>query len=624
MPSNIAPYSKQLNMRSAPSSQSAIPKETATGDHTYLIWQERIRQTLQWRKSRYDKDWQRAYRMYNGVHWRDMVETDPSSDQARDRITVNVTMTNVLNIVPFLLNNDPTFVCKPRQPNKDQVAKLQSEILNYEYQQRDMHAQVTKAIYDVVEIGHGIAKVGYVLELDEAVHKADGVINYDSYIKEDAPFVKRICPFYFLIDPAASENNLETARWCAEIFFQPLRDVCANQRYNQSVLSKIKKGLYTPATKTTIFDNLADAGFDALKVEGKDLSSQVQTDNDPVVLYEVWDKKHRKYFIFAAEVPEPLLEKDWPYEYIDNFPYIKCDYIPIQDELYGVGIPYTIEDQQFELNRIRTSAFEHRRRFNRKYTALEGSVDTQEALKLINGEDGTVIYVKTQNAILPLQDAPLSQDTLIVEGMIKEDISKTTGSDDLISGGRLPSRTTQGEVQTRANLYRLKLEERAKAVDKFILKIGTQVLQHIKNNYRTERIIAIVGLRGVNWETLSSEDIKEEVDVSMESVSAPKVDPMVDRQQRAFIWQTAMQALPLVQAGILNIDFNQLFAWVMESYGYKDIGRFFNFDLIVQPPLQQQMPQQQGQAVGQSAQPADQMQQNGFGALFGQMNGAVQ
>jgi hypothetical protein len=98
------------------------------------------------------------------------------------------------------------------------------------------------------------------------------------------------------------------------------------------------------------------------------------------------------------------------------------------------------------------------------------------------------------------------------------------------------------------------------------------------------------------------------MDVSMESVAAPKVDPMVDRQQRVAIWQQSMQALPLIQAGLLKIDFNQLFAWVMESFGYKDIGRFFDFDLVVQPPLQQVDEQSQQQPTISSPNTEDQSQ----------------
>lgn len=605
--------------------------EKPTGNAAYETWLSRLAATLRWRQSVHDKNWKRAYSMYTGVHWRDQSEHDPSSDQVRERITVNITMSTVLNIVPFLMNQTPEFRCKPRKPEKALAAKLQQAVLNYEYEQRNMDDQLRMAVLDAAIIGHGIVKVGYNFEIDKAKKKVDGEIVYEDYIKQDSPYVQRICPFYFLLDPTASENNLETASWCAQILFKSGADVCANQRYDQSVIRKIQLGFYSPDTRSTVFSDGVDPSVSSL------VSDDVTKlpEHDLWVLYEVWSKKHKKYFVFASGVPEPLLEKDSPYEYIDGFPFHKLDYIPLPDELYGAGIPYSIEDQQFELNRIRTAAFEHRRRFNRKYLALKGKVSQTEANKLIESPDGTVIFVDMFDCIKPLEDAPLSQDNLVAEQMIREDIRQLTGSDQLISGGQLPSRTTGTEVQSRTSLFRMKMDDRIKAVDKFVVRIATQVLQHIKNNFREDRFVEILGEEGLFWklEKLSSEQIKEDVDVSMETISAPKVDPTVDRQQRMTIFGMCMQALPLVQAGIFAIDINKLFAWTMEGFGYKDIGKFFAPALLNYGALRQQQAPQQGQqpagvAPAQtnfgSPAPVDMMQQNGFGALLGQMNGGIQ
>jgi hypothetical protein len=174
----------------------------------------------------------------------------------------------------------------------------------------------------------------------------------------------------------------------------------------------------------------------------------------------------------------------------------------------------------------------------------------------------------------------------------------------------------------------LKLDARAKAVDKFLVKIGVQVLQHIKNNYRTERFVEILGTTGILWERqkLTAEQIKEEVDVSMETVSAPKVDPMVDRQQRLQVFGIAMQLLPFIQAGIVAIDINKLFAWVMESFGYKDVGKFFTPALLVNQPLQQQQissgtSQQQTQQPSLLPSPNNMLQQQGMQSVLGGFNG---
>ena len=631
----IGKYSKQTSLQQL-NSLAATPKpaqkeETSTGLTTYEIWLSRIKQTLRWRHSKYDKDWKRAYDMYNGKHWRDNSETDPTSDQPRERITVNVTMSNVLNTVPFLLNKSPLFKCKPRKPESVESAKLQEGALNYEYEQRDMNVQVKSSVYDCAEIGHGIIKTGYNFELAIPKNKKDGqTLNYADYIRKDSPFVKRICPFYFLIDPTAEENSLESARWCAEILFKSKRDILADPRYDQTVINKVREGVigYIPGTKQTVFDALDEATLASL-IDDETTSNP---DSEAWVLYELWDKSYKKYYVFLDGVKEPLIEKDWPYPYIDGFPYIKVDYIPIQDELYGVGIPYSIEDQQYELNRIRTAAFQHRRRFNRKYLAMKGKVSTDEANKLVNGPDGTVVFVDMMDVIKPLEDAPMSQDNAIAEQMVKEDIRNLTGQDNLVQGGNLQARTTGTEVQARTSLFRMKMDDRVEAIDRFVVKVGVQVLQHIKNNWRKERLIEILGLDGINWEfkPLTPEQIKEEVDVSMETVSAPKIDPQVDRQQRMQIFGMAMQLLPFIQAGIVMIDINKLFAWVMEGFGYKDLGRFFTPALMVNPPLQQQQGQQgtspqQPQLLGNGAapNPTDIGQQNGLQAILGQLNGMM-
>ena len=593
-------------------------KEKGSGNFDYEIWMARLQSTLRWRQNYWngDKNWNRAYDMFRGKHWRDMQEQDPSSDQLRDRITVNVTQSSILNVLPFLMTSHPEFQGKARKPSKTESVKLQTSMLNYEYTQREMHPQVKKSGLDAAICGHGITKTGYNLELDEAISKVEGLINYEDYVKADAPFAKRVSPFFFLIDPEASEANLETARWCAEIFFKTERDILANSNYSSSVRNKIKNGTYPLKYKTHLMGkNYDDPTLNNLTKETDD---PALPESRLVMLYEVWDKKYLKYFVFADGVADPLIEKDWPYSYLDGVPYVKVDYITLPDELYGIGIPYQIEDQQFELNRNRTYAFEHRRRFSaRKYEVLKG-VDEGEFTRFMNGEDGVGIRVQQMGSIMPIPDAPMPEDTGIVEAMIRSDVQDMTGLDALLRGQNLPDRTTSGEVSTRTSLFRLKLDDRIEAIDRFVLKVGTQVLQHIKGNYNTERVLEIVGESGVNWETLTFEQIKDEVDIMMETISAPKVDPLLERQQALQIWQISMSSLPLIQAGLLRIDMNALFGWMMEKFGIKDVGRFFADALIIKPPLQEQAGGQQGQNnVVQFP------QQPNAGSMFQQVSGGA-
>jgi hypothetical protein len=546
------------------------------------IWMSRLQQTLRWRQNYWngDKNWNRAYDMFRGKHWRDRQEEDPSSDQLRDRITVNITQSSILDIVPFLMNSHPYFQGKARRQSKTKSVMLQTETLNYEYEQMEAIEQVKKSVYDGAICGHGIIKDGYNFELDESIKKMDGkTLVYENYIKKDSPYVKRVSPFFFLIDPTASEANLETAKWCAEIFLKTERDIVSNERYDSKVRNKIKSGYYPLLYKNSAFGIHADDP--TLNNLSKETDDPALPESKLVLLYEVWDWKYGKVRTYADGVPEALLVKDWPYPWLDKFPFTKFDYITLPDELYGVGIPYQIEDQQFELNRNRTYAFEHRRRFSARKYEIGPGVDEGELTRFANGEDGAMVRVKQIGSIVPIPDAPMPDDTQLVEGMIRSDVQGATGLDAVLRGQAVPARTTGVEVNTRTSVFRLKLEDRIATIDKFVLTNAKHTLQHIKGNFNKDRVVRLLGPEGEYWETLTPEMIREEIDIFMDTISAPKVDPLVDRQMAVQVWQITTSAPP----GLLQIDYNALFGWMMEKFGIKDAGRFFLPAQTPTPPI---------------------------------------
>lgn len=551
--------------------------EPKTGESVYELWSDRISGCLGWRQGHWngDKAWKRCYRMFRGDHWRVMMadQDDPASDAVRDRITVNITGSTILSFLPFLVRRNPEFLVTARRPKFLVAAAIQRAILNYEWQQRKMQKQIKRAAADMAICGHGIVKTGFILDINEDAAKnvnKDGKISYESYIVKEAPYIKRVSPFMFLFDPEAPEHDLESARWCAELFFKPLNDVLANKQYDPKVLATIKDGIETPKTVQSYLAQTTGAGEPLFSKE-----ELRQSDLERVVLAEVWDKKHQKYYVFAIGVTKPLIERPWPYPYLNQFPYVKVDFIPIPDEHYPLGIPRWIEDQQFELNRVRTSMFEHRRRFNRKYLALEGAVDEGEMNKLEAGPDGTVVVVRDINGVKALEEARLASDQLQTEAVIKQDVREITGADELLRGGGLPSRTTATEVSARTNLVSLKLEDRIDAIDEFVKEICFQLIQHCKANYVTEKIMKVAGPQGVYWVSFARADIQGDFDIEIETTSAEKIDPATNRAQALQILQIVTQNLEiLVQSG-MQINVTELFRYVFEQFGVQDLARIF-------------------------------------------------
>lgn len=576
--------------------RAAGQPEPKSGPAAYSLWLNRIHSAFQWRAARKngDRQWKRYYEMYQGDHWWDSSYDSSylSSDNPRDHITVNKTGSAILTMVPFLISGEIKFLLKPRRPADTDSALVQQSLLNYAWKEKKMTRQVKKVMYDRATIGHGVVKIEYAFDVDdlEDLEGEEGrTINYDSFVRQDEPYIRRVNPFYFVFDPQAPQHDLDTARWCCEMFFRPLPDVLADPLYNEEAKELIRSGAYAPAAVTTRRNHPPTTpstvgAYDSILPE-----------DNLVILFEVWDKGFKQRLVLADNVPKPLIEGPWPYDYLDNFPYEKVDYIPVQNEPYGIGIPQWMEDQQYELNRVRTSIFEHRRRFNRKYLAILGQIAEEEAYKFEDGEDGTVVFGKSPNAIVAIPDAPMSGDTERTEAAINADIQEIVGLDAVMRGAPVPARTTAGEIGTRASVFIQKLNDRIDETEEFVEAVGSQVLKHIKANFLVERVVETVGPQGSEWRRATPDQIKRDVDVEVESFSAPKTDEDVERQQWLQILQLAIQGLPLVEKGILRLDYNQVFKSVFEKFGQREIQKFF--PAAFAPP---QLPP--GQASGQQQQ----------------------
>jgi hypothetical protein len=562
--------------------------ETGNGTNDGNIWLARIAKTLRQREDMPNgaQDWKRYYEWFEGDQWneRGLEVGGLSSDNARNTATVNITGSIAQTFVPFLINGEIRFKLTPRKMIDTKSAEIQQALLNYEWSKNEMTSECKAIVQDVVIIGHGIGKTGYIIELDETRKKSDGSINYKDYIKKDNPYIERVDPINFLFDLTAKDGTLRTARWCAERFFTPYADVVANKDYKTEVLAMINTGAYTFDITSGFSFN--DAAAQNLGNYGSELT-QITPEDQLVPLWEVWDKKYRKRYVYAQNVPIPLLEEVWPYDYLDGFPYIRCDYIRVPNKPYPMGVMRQVEDQQIQLNRIRTSQFNHIRSHGRKFMAVAGRVLPEHLKDFQDMPDGGVIQVEAPEALIPIQDATMSQDFQIVEARIQSDIEQLTGADALLQGKPLASRTTAGEVSARTNILRLKADDRVSAVERAVTELAIQVLMHLKKFKTLPDVVKIVGLQGEYWKEYTNEEIQAETDVTVEYFSAPKFDPALDRQQKLQILQLAVQAMPAMEKQGDQIDMPALFNWILKGFDLKDAGEFFKKALVVTPPLEE-------------------------------------
>ncbi len=583
-----------------------IKPETGKGKAYYEATVSRFERALRYRQDLMygDASWKRAIQLNAGKHWarRDPDDTDITSENVRDRITVNITGAAVQDFLPFLVRQHPEFLLTPEEPDTGDRAKLATAGLNHFWKKGKMTRQYKMSVQDMLVIGHGILKTGYKFEvdMDAPTDLKYGEQNFDTFIKVDHPFLKRVNPFKFVFAPDAEDSTLHTARWAAEILFKPLQDVVTNERYEKKVRRKMQTGTYTPETVdsflTKHFAGNSSLG-DWSKIEPDELEAQ-----QLVVLFEFWDKKFGKYMLFAGGVEEPLIEEEWKYDYLEEFPFILSNFQPLNDMPYGPGLPMLMEDQQHEKNRIRTAEFQHRRKFSkRKFVISQNAVASgAEMEKLLNDRDEYIVVQGVANQTITELPAPaLPLDNYKVDQVIDEDIRQILGQDELATGKALPSRTTAREVDVRQGLIGLKAQERVERVDELAFDAAEQVLAHLQANLEKPRMVRIAGADGIRWEKLTKEEIQGQYGLELQSSSKEEYDPANEKAQRLQIMQVLVQNAEYGAQQGVGTDIIGLTEWVLEAYDRPEVERFF-FQMNPEPG-----PEQLEQEVSTQGQPDD-------------------
>jgi hypothetical protein len=560
-------------------------REPKVGKEAAQLWHKRLEKAVDFRDRHWNgpKTWRAANRLVKGDHWKDKKDPDSlDSDTPDDKVKVNLAGSVSQDFEAYLMRTAPKFVGQAAEDPEDQTsAEMQGHLLNYFWREQRMQKQGKRAVRDMINLGHGIIRTGWVMEVDASVNPGkDGKVEYRDIVKNEMPVIKRVSPFRFAFDPQASEYDLESARWCAEMMLMPLADFMTNTKYTRDkggakVINKIKSGAIMPRfyhqEKEGEREAIRSVAPDEIDRDDPELGTKL------VVVYDVWDKKHNAHFQILAGVDEDFVYyEEWPYPYLDGFPYVMGSYIELNDVHYPKGLMIELQDQQHELNRIRTSQFQHRRKLGRSLYMVLEAVNDSELTKLRTGKDGDAIKVPHMGSIAEVPQPNLPSEAYRMEEVIKEDIRQLSGQNAMMAGAGLPSRTSAAEINKRASYSEMKMEDRIMAVDDMILRVAMQILQHAKANMKTEKVVRIMGPWGNDWVTLSPEDIKAEIDLELISTSTPKGETDLEKTTATNLMNMILQQLPLLQQMGVEINMVELFKWVFRKHGAEaEAARFF-------------------------------------------------
>lgn len=512
------------------------------------------------------KDMKDFYDMYTGQFF---VRKD---DIARDfYYETRLIYTTVNNFVPSIIMSDPDIFLKPQKDTSTQIAETVEIVSNYYWRELGIKEEVKKSLYDAYIYGFGIVKVGWNTKLSPMGKKfeddspgGEKTFDVSEYVKKDAPFVNRISPFLFMWDPQA--RSLETARWVGEKIIKPIEAVINNNSYDKKALELIQPNTY--GVQDVIFGSDGGAAL---------------VDDDPdkyVCLYEVHDREREILITLAEGVEVPLRIIPYPYKKLEGTHYTMLVLNPLPDKVEGTSIPELLRDQQIALNRARTLQMNHAKRCARIYGVdVNGAITDKDLEAISKAVDGTIVKINgSPDQIKPLDHAPLPQELFIIGDIAKGEALQITGQPPSDFGMPAGGRTSATEIQSMNTAKQFRVEDHRTIVENFAARITKKLIQIISDKLSDKKVVMITGEDKFIPFKFSKEDIQGEFDFSISAGSMNKASREVERQQLIQLLNIASQ--------IPNINVLEIVKKIMQTFGWKDINRFF----MQTPPAVPQTP----------------------------------
>lgn len=478
-------------------------------------------------------------RKSNIKHWNDLWASRhyDNSISAQDRISVNYVYSTIKSKLSALYYQNPKALVSPRRPvvtmNGQEIDNIQNAeksamVLNWQKDEYPLKKEVKKALLDWKRFGYGVMYTGWLTDFDEQKKKQRvprkflGISFGTKEVEDsgteilnlkDRPDFHRISPTKIYFSPESQQDDIPYVVIERTV---PYEDVRRNPEYKNT-------------------DNLPDYTYLDKELRGN--SVEETPDLRRVKLWDYYDAN--QWSVMAEGSEEALLEKENPYKSIfgeeDALPIVILYGDEDLDNFYPLSDIQLIQNQQLELNKIRSQQMNHRKRFQRKYLYDRQKITSDEIEKLRNPDDGTLIGIDAKgeplaSAIYPIPDMDLSYP-FEVEQRIKEDINVISGVLQYQLGSSGEQFGTLGQTQIAELHSQTRKDEEQEQVEDFVKKIYRRLLQ-LDQVYLQDAVFQrITGNEEESWTKMTREDIQGEFDLDIESGSQLKQDDDVIRKQ---------------------------------------------------------------------------------------------
>lgn len=351
----------------------------------------------QWR-SPYETRWKRFYKLYRS--WRD---TAPSA--FKSNIFVPYIFSIIESIVPKMLgtvfNVRPIVSVMGRKGQYEDLAVLLERLLEYQFdeEQLELFSKLLEFFKETAIYGTAFLKV-------MPRFMDDDNVSFD-YIDVEPIDLFNVFPDY----RAKSIRRMKYIITLSYVDYEELERL-----YDQGFYENVPQLLEHTESMANVDsfkkERLSSVGI--MDEYGFDSNRRI------VEVLEYWD---REKIIVVGARNFLLKSEDNPFDGL--LPFVMARYIPVQHELYGIGIPEVCESLQEELNTVRNQRMDNVNLvINRMWIANKyADIDFDNMISY----PGNVILANDINAIRPLDTSDVTRSAYAEEDVIKHDMDNASG-----------------------------------------------------------------------------------------------------------------------------------------------------------------------------------------------------
>lgn len=475
---------------------------TSTGSKRLEDWKDAIRMGIRYRQVYgRSKQWQTFKQYYRGYF-------------TSGTVPVNIIYAIGRSLIPQIYFRNPRVSVIGMKPGYAPHALVLERIDNHLIRETGLKKQLKSMALDTYLCGRGPGILGYDSEFgynpefaaDEIAgdgsltgfSESGKKIEYNYNVYPGMPWFLRCNPMDFIVPWGTHEWG--EAPWYAFRKMRPLRDIEEDPKYSNKANLK---GPYRT--------RLENSDGDASKILQEDFKVEF------VELWEIHDQRTGKVMALTLD-HDKFLRDEFDELQLDGLNARVLGFNEDTDYFWWTPDARLIEQQQLEMNDIRTMARLHRRVGLLKVLYDKNMVKPEELAKLLDGDPKAAVAIDSGSAgdirkAVALFQSHVPPDLGIAAREVREDVREIIGfsrnqmgSFEESSGRRS---ATEAEIVKAASMIRI--DERRDIMADMLTDVMRGYNQMIFKFWSTERVVDIVGEDGMRyWVRFTGREIKGE------------------------------------------------------------------------------------------------------------------